>query len=425
MRGCVAAFAASLVLPACGGEAPQTLIASVSGGATSAGASSIGGGGAAANDGASAGAATLGDGGRSTGGTASSAAGAPAEVMGPPRVVLPCPESGAAIGQWANITPQGIPLNDVKKSNGAEAFVINPKNSKVVYLGSDKAGIYKSEDCGGTWTHVDVGSNGTMIDTGAQWTMAIDHEFPDVLYTNSGYGANGLWKSSDAGKNWTQVLPPDVAQYVPYGGFIERITVDPAKHDHVIVSFHAGCTGPWAPDCLAESTDAGANWHLLKFAPGNAEGTGQTLIDGQNWFFGPMDGLWRTKDGGATWNHVYKGYASDYVYRGKNGTYFSASEVGVISSDDGDSWSLIPNSPKSMNLVGDGESLFTTTKDCPSPPEACQPYSIASESSPGNWQKYPAAPGLTRGGWLLKYDPDHNLLYSSNEFGGFWRVQTK
>jgi hypothetical protein len=25
----------------------------------------------------------------------------------------------------------------------------------------------------------------------------------------------------------------------------------------------------------------------------------------------------------------------------------------------------------------------------------------------------------------MRYDPDHNLLYTTNDTGGFWRVQTK
>ena len=367
-----------------------------------------------------------GGGAANTGGGAGARVDAAVDANRGPVVACPPGVSTAPIGEWVNVTPAGIPQNQCGPgsciSNGTEAFVINPKNTATLYLSSDKRGLFKTTDCGATWVHIDTGTNGAMIDTGGGWTMAIDAIDPEIVYVNSGYGANGLWQSTDGGVNFKQLFPPAIQQYVPYGGFIERIDLDRTNSRHVVVSFHAGCSGPWAPDCLAESMDRGATWNLLHFPPGNGEGSGQTIIDSKTWLY--IDGaIWRTGDGGGTWSKVHAGGALDSFYQATNGKYYVAGGSGVLESSDTITWKLIPNSPNSIHIVGDGTTIFTSRKECNSNP--CQPYGQAKESDPTTWTTYPAPPGLIRGGWLLHYDPDHHFLYSSNEFGGFWRVRTK
>jgi photosystem II stability/assembly factor-like uncharacterized protein len=317
-------------------------------------------------------------------------------------------------------------LNATSGNNGAEAFVIDPKNTATVYVGSDKRGVFKTADCGATWVRIDTGTSSDQLASGAQWTMAIDTDFPDTVYANSGYGANGMWQSKNGGVDWNQIFPKEIADFVPYGGFIERIRTDPTSAGHVLVTFHSGCAAPWAPDCAAESTDAGATWKLLHWQPGNQEDAGQFLIDAKTWIFSSLTGpIWRTTDAGATWNKAYQGGASDSLYISKTGALYQGGSAGVLKSDDkGATWTVIPNSPVARDIVGDGTSLFTSNKTCDAAPN-CQPYWTAPESDPTTWTKYPAPEGLTRGGWMLRYDNDHHLLYSSNESGGFWRLQTQ
>ncbi len=45
--------------------------------------------------------------------------------------------------------------------------------------------------------------------TGRPWSLVIDPITPDVMYTVQGYGTSGLWKSTNAGVDWTNVLARD------------------------------------------------------------------------------------------------------------------------------------------------------------------------------------------------------------------------
>ncbi len=153
-----------------------------------------------------------------------------------PHVVTACPaiDAGSAeAGAWEDITPPQVSL-DVDAATGAgrnygtNSFVIDPNDTATVYLGTSAQGIYKTTDCGGTWTHIDTGRNGKVMDDGRQWAMLIDPTDPSVLYANSGYGpANGIFKSTNGGVDWDQILTPDVAKNFIYGGFVGGIRDGP------------------------------------------------------------------------------------------------------------------------------------------------------------------------------------------------------
>jgi photosystem II stability/assembly factor-like uncharacterized protein len=334
-------------------------------------------------------------------------------------VVRPCNASGpaAAVGTWENITPAGIPQNSAN-DYGSNSFVINPRDTATVYLGSNGHGVFKTTDCGATWIKISTGAGSAALDGGRQWSMVIDPIEPNVLYTISGYGPGGVYKSRDGGVSWTQILTKDVTQYTPYGGFIERVTMDPTDNRHLLVSFHTPCEGPYAPDCFAETSDAGTTWRLIKVSAPNAEDGGQIMLDRKTWLFGStFGGIWRTGDGGTTWARVTSEYASDSLYQTKSGTYLVAGPNGILQSADCISWSKLPNSPGARALAGDGTTVYSVDR-------YNRPfYHQALESSLTSWREYPST--VSKGGWMLKYDPDHRLLYSSNESAGFWRVLTK
>src|SRR5258708_11887702 len=93
----------------------------------------------------------------------------------------------------------------------------------MVYLGSEEWGFDKSTDCGATWTKTNTGKNGAALDKGSQWTMLVDPTNPEVLYTNSGFGVSGVFKSVNGGVDWDQVLTGDAAKVAPYGGCLGHV----------------------------------------------------------------------------------------------------------------------------------------------------------------------------------------------------------
>jgi hypothetical protein len=344
--------------------------------------------------------------------------------------VNPCPTLGsdAAVGVFEDITPPGVQLTNLNGQTifGTQAILVNPKDTTNIYVGVQDQGIYKSMDCGATWAKINTGMNGNILDTGATWSMVIDPVDPNIIYSVNGYGSEmGLWKSTDGGVDWTQLMPADseIAQVVS-NTFTSIVAMDPTDHLHLVVSFHSGCTGAYAPTCQAETKDGGMNWRLFKGPPPtNFEGAGPMVINETTWLYGMVfDGLWLTTDSGATWKNVTPmgtGGSGWEMYHSPLGPYYIGGSS-VLSSPDGLTWTAIPNGGGSITAVtGSGKNLY-----------ASQQYSAgfftASESDPSKWTQMatPGKPDMGWGAYLLAYDTDHGLLYASAQGGGLWRVVT-
>ncbi|HEV8244503.1 MAG TPA: hypothetical protein VGP93_01915, partial [Polyangiaceae bacterium] len=229
--------------------------ASAGGGGGTAGANGGGAkstGGAAGSGGASAGGTSQGTAG--SGGSAGSGGnaganggttGAGGNAGAPQHTVGDCGDLGD-VGTWDDITPPGVSLDPnfvtpASTNYGMGSFVLDPQTSGTVYVGTSAQGIYKTTNCGADWVHINTGRNGTTLDSGRQWTMQIDPVDPQVIYTNTGYGMSGVWKSTDGGVDWDQILPDDVASDFIYNGFVARISMDPTNHLHLLVTPHFTC----------------------------------------------------------------------------------------------------------------------------------------------------------------------------------------
>jgi photosystem II stability/assembly factor-like uncharacterized protein len=356
---------------------------------------------------------------------------ADAKVDEPARhMVTACPAGNQSemAGTWVNITPPTINLDPQHNgfNTGVNAFVIDPSNTATLYLGTCSQGIWKTTDCGATWVHINTGALGKDLDIGRNWTMAIDPVDPRILYANSGYGAVGLFKSINGGVDWKQLFPEDseFARTVDRT-FVEFIAMNPSDHLHLVVSTHAECFGNVAgPTCFAESFDGGDTWRMAKADPRMGyEAVGHVVLNRDTWIgFAPHGGIFLTTDRGATWSNPLGGYASNQqgeLYKAADGAYYAPSLGGVMRSADGLSWSHIPNTPRSFSMAGDGQNTFVSVQD-----DNPEPAYWSTRGDFSKWEGYPS-PRIPRGSWLMRYDRDHNLLYSSNETGGFWRAKIK
>src|SRR5689334_20268722 len=127
----------------------------------------------------------------------------------------------------------------LRETQSIGRVVLDPRNSNVVYVAAAGAlfgpnadrGIYKTTDGGRSWTKV------KYIDEHTGFTdIAIDPSNPNVLYAasyqrrrtgccyNGGGPGSALWKSEDAGRNWTRLTGAGL----PSGTF-GRIAVDVAR----------------------------------------------------------------------------------------------------------------------------------------------------------------------------------------------------
>jgi hypothetical protein len=428
----------SVCLVACGstttGEETPDPVASA-GGAGTAGSDSAAGGASLGSGGGAAGSSTevSGHGGSTGGGGGAKAAGGASGAggalgsggsvadAGAPHVVATCPMGNGApgkVGVWENITPAGIAAKKLSTPGGA--ILVNPKDTRVVYAGSaNGGGLYKSTDCGATFEHVNTGKGASDIDSGNIWDMVIDPVDPDVLYVIEGYGHGGLWKTTNGGVDWVNTTPEgsEVAKTANYN-FTSIVGMDITDPQHLVVAFHSGCSGAYAPNCQAETKDGGATWRLFK-EPIAGEGVGVIVLNATTWISGGYNEMFETTDSGVTWNKVSTTTAHWQLYRSPSGTLYIGTQQGILSSTDGKSWSLIPGfNQQVQGITGDGTNIYAGQQ------WGSKLFKIP-EANPKGMTELPPTDGNNDGPYFMSMDVDHHIVYASEFQSGHWRMVTQ
>lgn len=418
-----------LLLAACGTNSPGDGGDELSPGGTagSGGPSGTGGsvtssGGAAKGgaSGSSAGGVSAGTGGKSaTGGTGG---GAGVEGAAGMRGSL-CSNLPKA-GVWQSVTPFSAGGSTFGEG-WSEAMSIDPFDSSIVWLTSGYRGIYKSTDCGATFTHMNTGRNADTFERGNHIGMVVDPVDPGVIYVANIHDSINLWKSTNGGVDWDPLFPVGSEVYNVVWGYAMSVAMDPGNHKHLMAAFHDNCKAPYDPYCEAETTDAGATWRLFKLPfPGWQEGSGPWIIDAKTSLYAGT-GLFLTTDSGASWQDVLPKGVSTFgsgereihtIPRGPDGTYYIASNSGVIKSADAHTWTLIPNSGGGLVSFVSADGQFITSAEY-----TANSYRTAKWSDPNVWTTFPSPP-TDLGASFLDYDGVNRVLYSSNFAAGLFRM---
>ena len=407
-----------------------------------AGETTVGGG---SGSGGSAGRSGARGGGGSTGKMDAGTTGASGNMDGGGRVTVPEASAArpcnhlAASGTWENISPVKTAFDTSNGRNYADAVVVDPFDASTVWHGTGYAGLYKSTDCGATFVRTNTGRSADALQGSALGSMAVDPVNQGVMYTTAFEGANGLFKSTNGGVDWDQLLPASstVAKAVQ-SNLVNSVAMDPRDPRHLVIGMHANCLPPYGAVCEAESTDAGATWTVTTVpVPGQswAPGAGAFILSATSWLFGTYSsGLWLTTDRGTTWSNVTPSGASGST-AGKticvpfypnpiDGRYYLPSMEGILrsTSSDGRTWSLLPNSGgRSVGFAMGGGYLYSAD-------QWSTTYHFASQGDPTKWSTLPGQPAAALptnlGAPYLAYDAVHHVLYSANFAGGLWRVVT-
>lgn len=216
-----------------------------------------------------------------------------------------------------------------------------PNDPSTVFVGTASGGLWKSTNRGQTWVNVFFDKPvGTFGD------IAISRSNPNIMYAGTGeqqnrqsssYG-NGIYRSDDGGDTWTHLGLEETRH-------TGRIVIHPTDPD--IVYF--GAVGNlWAGSedrGVFKSTDGGQSWDKVLFVD-EFSGVIDMAIDPQNpntvyaatyqrlrraWGFnggGPGSGLWKSTDGGQTWNRLEAGLPSGDL--GRIGVAVSESDPRVV-----------------------------------------------------------------------------------------------
>jgi photosystem II stability/assembly factor-like uncharacterized protein len=205
-----------------------------------------------------------------------------------------------------------------------------PGQPNTFYFGSVGGGVWKTTNAGRTW--LPIFDSQPVASIGA---IAVAPSNPNVVYVGTGesdmrsqisYG-NGMYKSTDAGKTWTHLGLDNTRQ-------IARIAVDPKNADVVFVAALGHAYGANPDRGVYRSRDGGATWQKVLFK-GNDIGAIDVTFDPANtqtvyaslwntrrppWSiyppsYGPGSGLHKSTDGGSTWQPLTRGLPTEAVGR--------------------------------------------------------------------------------------------------------------
>src|SRR5204863_3422387 len=150
-------------------------------------------------------------------------------------------------------------------------FAVDPNNPARYFVASASGGVWRTANNGNTWTPVFDREGSYSI--GA---IVLDPKNPLTVWVGTGennsqrsvsYG-NGLYKSEDGGKIWRNVG-------LRTSEHIGRIAIDPKDSNIVYVAAQGPLWGPGGDRGLYKTTDGGKTWHqILKIS----ENTGVTDV---------------------------------------------------------------------------------------------------------------------------------------------------
>jgi len=220
---------------------------------------------------------------------------------------------------------------DMSKLTGMSARSIGPSgmsgrvtaidvvqtDPSIIFVGSASGGLWKSESGGMEWTP--LFDDQPVASIGA---ICIYQPNPDIIWAGTGEGnprnsvtsGAGIYKTIDGGKTW-QLKGLEKTRN------IHRVLIDPTNPDIV----YAGAIGsPWGPHPergVYKTTDGGETWNLILHT-NDLSGVADMVMDPSNpqkivvamwehqrwpWFLksgGPGSGLYITWDGGKNWKQI-------------------------------------------------------------------------------------------------------------------------
>ncbi|MEJ2162278.1 MAG: sialidase family protein, partial [Robiginitalea sp.] len=244
---------------------------------------------------------------------------------------------------------QQLPLQAFKFRNIGPAFLsgriadiaMHPDNDNIWYVAVGSGGVWKTENAGTTWTPLFDQQN--SYSTGC---VTIDPRNPSTIWVGSGedvggrhvaYG-DGIYRSRDGGNTWENLGLKNTQH-------IARIIVHPDNSDVVWVAAQGPLWNKGGERGVYKTTDGGTTWNRVL---GNDQWTGATdlIIDPRNpqvlyaatWDRhrtvaalmggGPGTGIHRSTDGGETWMELTNGLPTSNM--GKIGLAISPQQPDVL-----------------------------------------------------------------------------------------------
>lgn len=189
-------------------------------------------------------------------------------------------------------------------------------------MGATGGGVWETDDYGASWSNLSDG----YFETGSIGSIDISDSNPDIIYVGTGSDGirsnviigRGLYKSVDRGESWEMVGLRDAGQ-------LASVLIHPTNPEVVYVAAMGSPFGPSPERGLYRTIDGGRTWDLLLnvsektgavdvelhpsdpnliyVAMWRAERKPWTIISGDE----SESGIYRSSNAGETWSRISKG----------------------------------------------------------------------------------------------------------------------
>jgi photosystem II stability/assembly factor-like uncharacterized protein len=212
--------------------------------------------------------------------------------------------------EWRNIGPH--------RGGRVVAVAGDPDDPGTFWFGACAGGVWKTTDGGTYWTNVSDG----FFNTSAVGAIAVASSNPGVVYAGMGESCircdvshgDGVYRTTDGGLTWSH-LGLEATRH------IARVRVHPTDPDTAWVAALGDIFSNNAERGVYKTTDGGKTWRLtlhkspkagcadLWLDPGNPNVLFASIWEAQRYPWalssgGPDSGLWRSVDGGETWEEL-------------------------------------------------------------------------------------------------------------------------
>ncbi|MFC4233147.1 WD40/YVTN/BNR-like repeat-containing protein [Parasediminibacterium paludis] len=195
-------------------------------------------------------------------------------------------------------------------------------NPLVYYMGTTGGGVWKTEDAGLTWNNISDG----YFKTGSVGAVAVAESDPNTVYVGMGehamrgvmssYG-DGVYKSTDAGKTWKHLGLDATRQ-------IANVRIHPQNANIAYVAAQGAVHGATPDRGVYRTTDGGKTWDKVLFVDDNTGCVDLSMdMNNPNILYAAMwdhrrlpwevrsggkgSGLYKSTDGGDTWEKIQNG----------------------------------------------------------------------------------------------------------------------
>jgi len=205
-------------------------------------------------------------------------------------------------------------------------FAVNPENHSEIYVAVSAGNIWKTTNNGTTWAPVFDKYGAYAIGC-----LKMDPSNPHVIWAGTGennhqrqlgYG-DGVYKTEDGGATWNNMGLKESRQ-------IGMIAIDPRNTDILYVAAEGSIWGPGGERGLYKTTDGGVTWNKVLDISENT-GINNVVLDPRNPDIiyatseqrrrhvyakiggGPESAVYKSKDAGKTWEKIMKGLPSVHI----------------------------------------------------------------------------------------------------------------